>query len=460
MKFARLLAFVAIVSPLCISAQNFFIDTVYFDFDRYNLRDEYRTEVDSIIARLTGFPSYYIEVFGHTDNIGTDFYNTQLSEKRAQEVVNFFLEKGLDKDRITMKGFGTEKPAAPNETFEGRKVNRRAEIAVIFTTSLEPTTEVPPVVVAEPPVEKPVEKIVSDEIESVDKPITVFTNRRTVIRGSDGTRVIIPPRAFDTDEEKVTIEMVELLKRKDILLVGMPTITNEGPLETAGMVMIEARNARGRLVKVKPETPITVEIPAEYESDNMKVYLGRGGNRTSRLKRKAGIKDFNPVQNWTASDLGIAWKDTGEIGSHYEFKVSDLERFNLARPLHYALSTDPKAEGVDFAVKLKGPRFDKDTKVLIVGDPVTTVIPLTGTSKRLFTGTNIRQLDPNKKIILLATEEDNKETPYVATRELTIVDVAKKPKGKKTEAQRPVVTVKLKFRKKTDKEFQDLVGKL
>ena len=463
----------------CISmgnAQEFFIDTVFFDFDRYELREEGFSQIDSALAQLDNHPSYYIEIFGHTDNIGSEYYNQELSTLRAQAVYDIILGKGMDKDRVYFDGFGTTKPAATNETFEGRQRNRRAEIAVIYTldTLVDEAAIAAALALAE---QRRIDSIAAAEaaaliaetetIKANNRPMDVSTANQTIIYGEEGTRVIIPPRAFDTEEDKVTMEMVELFDRSDMLMVGMPTITREGPLETVGMVMLEARNSRGRLVKVRPETPITVEIPSDQELGNLAVYEGRGGNRTSRLKRKSMVKDFNPVTNWVASnDVNVAFLDTGEIGRHYEFKIKDLERFNLARPLHYAMNTDPNAEGVDVEVKLKGKRFEKDTKVMIVGDNVQTFIPLRKSTKRIYRGNNVQQLDSTATLILYAYQEDNRGAPYVASRRVSIEKDARIPNAKflfftvaKEEQGRPTIKAKMRFKRlKNDEYVETLQG--
>jgi len=473
MKKITLLILLLISSSLPVVAQEFFIDTVYFDFDRYTLKDSYISKLDSITTILEEYPSYYIEIFGHTDNIGTDFYNLQLSEDRAEEVHDFLLEKGLDDDRVYFEGFGTDKPAATNETFLGREKNRRAEIAVIYTQDTamlaDAAQEMMNQQTGREEEEEPEEEIIPETatLEAGDKPLTVLTDRENIIYGEEGTRVLIPAKAFDTEEDKVTMEMVELFDRSDMLFVGMPTVTSDGPLETEGMVMLEARNSRGRLVKVRPETPITVEIPSERPKEQLVVYEGRGGNRTSRIRGRVTVADFNAVRNWVKSDINITHVDTGEIGPHYEFRVTDLERFNLARPLHIPMETDPDEEGFDIEVKLKGKRFEKDTKVLLVGSDIQTFIPLRKNSKRIYTGTNIQEVNPQAEMIVYATQEDNKGTPYIATERVIPESDADYPKKKflfftigRDETARKTINLNMKFKRKKGEEFTEMLNEL
>ena len=471
-----------------MQAQEFVMDTVYFEFDDFSVSDSYQANMDSIVLLATKHPSYYIEIFGHTDNIGTDIYNQSLSAKRAENIFKLLVDNGVDKDRIYYEGFGTEKPAATNETFSGRSKNRRAEIAVIYS-EVPYLTDAMKLAAEEkkqeeerkPFIEEKEEEpfvLVEEVLEANDKPLTVYTQKRTIINGKEGGRVIIPPFAFDTDEETITMEMIELFQRKDMLMVGMPSVTREGPLETEGMVLLEARDSRGRLVKIKPENPVLVEIPADEALNEMGVYIGKGGNRTGRRRRQAVVKDFNPVKNWTLSEIPVAFKDTGEIGPHYEFKVDDLETFNLGRPVHKSLKTNPKEDGIDIEVKLKGKRFERNTKVLLVGNEYQFFIPLQKRSKRIYSAENIKELDKNIPLTLMAHQHDNRDNPYLGSKTLIIAEDAEMPKEKGffgkllsgelfkkkeevEETKRMIIITNLRFKRlKNNRDFEKELAKL
>jgi len=72
-----------------------------------------------------------IQVNGHTDSVGTYQYNIELSEKRAKSVVEYLENKGIEKKRMTYKGYGYTKPIAENQTQEGKKINRSTEILIL-----------------------------------------------------------------------------------------------------------------------------------------------------------------------------------------------------------------------------------------------------------------------------------------------------------------------------------------
>jgi outer membrane protein OmpA-like peptidoglycan-associated protein len=72
-----------------------------------------------------------IEVYGHTDNLGSEEYNLELSLKRAVNVVTYLVEYGIASDRLSYKGFGHSSPIADNNTEKGRKKNRRVEFYIV-----------------------------------------------------------------------------------------------------------------------------------------------------------------------------------------------------------------------------------------------------------------------------------------------------------------------------------------
>ncbi|HWB63590.1 MAG TPA: OmpA family protein, partial [Chitinophagales bacterium] len=114
------------------------IPNVYFAFDKSNVIDFYKQQIDSVVQVLNDHPAYTVEVQGHTDSKGTDEYNEKLSMRRANEVKDFLIKKkGIAEARVVAKWFGESKPAVPNELPngeddpEGRARNRRVEFKII-----------------------------------------------------------------------------------------------------------------------------------------------------------------------------------------------------------------------------------------------------------------------------------------------------------------------------------------
>jgi outer membrane protein OmpA-like peptidoglycan-associated protein len=73
-----------------------------------------------------------IEISSHTDNVGSAAYNEKLSLNRAQAVVDYMVnKKKMSKDRLEFKGYGFDQPIAPNDTDQGRQLNRRTEFKIL-----------------------------------------------------------------------------------------------------------------------------------------------------------------------------------------------------------------------------------------------------------------------------------------------------------------------------------------
>ena len=107
------------------------LKNIFFDFDKATLRKESIAELERLHKILTDNPKIKIKIGGHTDNVGSDAYNQQLSEKRAKAVVDWLIQHGIDASRLQYQGYGESAPIATNETEEGRQLNRRTEFEII-----------------------------------------------------------------------------------------------------------------------------------------------------------------------------------------------------------------------------------------------------------------------------------------------------------------------------------------
>lgn len=101
---------------------------INFDTDKATLTADGKQSVKEIAAMLSEYKELKLSIDGHTDNTGTTARNRNLSEERAQAVLNELTDLGIDKNRLQAKGFGQDKPIAPNTTEEGKAKNRRVEL--------------------------------------------------------------------------------------------------------------------------------------------------------------------------------------------------------------------------------------------------------------------------------------------------------------------------------------------
>lgn len=111
--------------------QTIVLNNIFFDTGSADLRPESYVELGVLYKMMVDNPSLKIEISGHTDNVGSAALNQRLSERRAESVVNFLIDRGIDRDRLTYKGYGFERPIASNETAEGRQKNRRTEFEIL-----------------------------------------------------------------------------------------------------------------------------------------------------------------------------------------------------------------------------------------------------------------------------------------------------------------------------------------
>jgi outer membrane protein OmpA-like peptidoglycan-associated protein len=107
------------------------LNNIFFETNKYDLKEESIAELDKIFLLLRDNPTLKILISGHTDNVGNAKDNLTLSNNRAQSVVKYLIEKGIEAQRLTFKGFGATLPVADNKTEEGRALNRRTELKVV-----------------------------------------------------------------------------------------------------------------------------------------------------------------------------------------------------------------------------------------------------------------------------------------------------------------------------------------
>ncbi len=104
---------------------------IFYDYNKSTVRPESESELGRLKELLTENPQIKVEISGHTDNVGGDKYNQELSEARAKSVVDYLTTKGIPAGRMIFVGYGEQEPLATNDTPEGRQENRRTEFKII-----------------------------------------------------------------------------------------------------------------------------------------------------------------------------------------------------------------------------------------------------------------------------------------------------------------------------------------
>jgi outer membrane protein OmpA-like peptidoglycan-associated protein len=114
-----------------LERKNFKFQPVYFDYDKFEIRDEDKAFLNRIVYIVNSHTDLRIRVTGNTDADGSDTYNDGLSEKRAKSIIDYLTQKGIKRDRIEIEFKGEKNPVSDNNSAEGKQQNRRVDFAFI-----------------------------------------------------------------------------------------------------------------------------------------------------------------------------------------------------------------------------------------------------------------------------------------------------------------------------------------
>ncbi len=106
------------------------LNNIYFESGKYEILKKSYFELDLLVTYLMKYSNYKVKIIGHTDNIGTDEDNLELSLNRSKSVKKYLIDKGIKQERLETFGKGESQPVSENDTPQGRKKNRRTEIVL------------------------------------------------------------------------------------------------------------------------------------------------------------------------------------------------------------------------------------------------------------------------------------------------------------------------------------------
>ena len=125
-----------------ITKEALVVKNIYYEYGKFRLKKEQKEIIDeAVVSLMREAPEIVVELSSHTDDHGGEAFNMKLSQKRADEIVNYVIKQGIEKERIIGKGYGYSVPVAPNkfddgaDNPDGRALNRRTEFKVIGTVS-------------------------------------------------------------------------------------------------------------------------------------------------------------------------------------------------------------------------------------------------------------------------------------------------------------------------------------
>lgn len=119
------------IKKMIEEGQSIRMNNIFFDHDKYDLKEESFPELDRLIKILNENKDTKVQISAFTDDLGSDSYNQKLSENRAKSVMDYLITKGIEKNRLKAVGYGKKQPIASNDSEEGRAKNRRVEFKFI-----------------------------------------------------------------------------------------------------------------------------------------------------------------------------------------------------------------------------------------------------------------------------------------------------------------------------------------
>ena len=128
LKFSEVAVFNKSTQETLLKGEGYTLQGVDFKPSKTDLEPEALQELDKVVRLMKSKKHLSIAVQGHTDSSGSAQQNETISQKRADAVTKYLIEKGIDKKRISTKGYGEKYPKASNGTVEGRKINRRIDV--------------------------------------------------------------------------------------------------------------------------------------------------------------------------------------------------------------------------------------------------------------------------------------------------------------------------------------------
>lgn len=117
------------LQPIAVNS-SVVLHNILFDFNSAQLQDVSKVELNNLLQLMLQNPEIQVLIKGHTDKVGTEARNQELSLQRAKAVAGYLIENGIEKDRLSWKGYGASQPIASNDSEEGRAENRRTEFEI------------------------------------------------------------------------------------------------------------------------------------------------------------------------------------------------------------------------------------------------------------------------------------------------------------------------------------------
>lgn len=261
-----------------------FSETLLYPTAHSDLTVGHTKSLDMILDSIGDAENYSITIVGHTDDVGRESFNQKLSQKRAHAVEQYLLDHGAKSDFITTSYKGESQPVKPNTDDHGRMVNRRVEITTHITLHLQD------------PEEKPIESIqkLYEKTKAEAQEFCIYAYKDTVIKGEQGTVIYIKAGTFMDETNTtdcVTLRLKEFFTKSDMILENLTTTSNGHPLESAGMIYIDAEKD-GKKYNVRPGKDLLIATPTDKYFSGAQIFNGKRNEHDS-------------IMNWTVNNNSL-----------------------------------------------------------------------------------------------------------------------------------------------------------
>lgn len=246
--------------------------------------------LSKIVTQAQACPTCTIIIAGHTDDVGTPEANLALAEARANNIRQQLEQQGIATNQIKTMAWGASQPIASNVTTSGKAQNRRVDIRITDAYAAEMTQA------------ERLQKKLHQLIDKEGQEHLIDPSESTVILAKQGTIVRIPANAFGgvAKGEKITIKVTEVFKKSDMILYNLGTISDGKPLETGGMIKVEAF-ANGKQLDLLPNKEIQLEVPTNDPQKKMQHFEAQTVNNNINWVNPKPLNIVNQVVGTNAN---------------------------------------------------------------------------------------------------------------------------------------------------------------
>jgi hypothetical protein len=309
---------------------------VYFEPGKHLLDTKAKETINQLFNSIDLDDLQLVTIIGYTDSDGSDGFNMALSKKRAAAVLQYLKDNGIAKQKLSMSFLGEKDSLASNANAQEKQLNRRVELQIRLQDHQADNI---------PLWQQPRSSKESQQF-------TINPTKPGMIKGKQGTVLQFSTNAFvDKDGNKVTgdvsVDMVEVYAKSQMLVNGMQTTCNDSLLESAGMVHISA-SANGTQVYLGKNGYFQLELPTKNIREDMQFFYADSGGQRMNWKP---VDSSNSRVNFNCNicDGRCRWLSDGQNANAYIFLGTKLGWINCDRFVPIAKKTNLYVGSADTA---------------------------------------------------------------------------------------------------------------